>query len=305
MKELKKLNIKTVDHLCKHLGTNKDELFSILENTEHYIECWTKKKGNKERPITSTKGRLKDILRKLNSVLQRIEVADYMYGGKKGKSNITNAMEHLGQQMVVKNDIKSFFPNVKHMMVYRMFNKDLGCSPDVSRHLTRLTTNKGCLPQGYPTSTIIGTLVTRNMGKRLNGLAQKHKAKFTLFVDDMTMSGSDHLKKLNKLTRKIVKQESFETKPEKNENIGYNKEQIVTGAKVNKGIDVPSDKIDNINAILRVIEAKHKMGESIQEKEINSVRGKIEYVTRLNKGAGKHLRSKLMQITKNSRIISK
>jgi RNA-directed DNA polymerase len=67
----------------------------------------------------------------------------------------------------------------------------LGCSPDVSRLLTRLTTRKHCLPQGTPTSPALANLFLRLSGTaaRLEGLCRKHHLSMTFFGDDVLISG--------------------------------------------------------------------------------------------------------------------
>ena len=56
-------------------------------------------------------------------------------------------------------DVKDFFPNVRHYIVYRMFRRELGFGRDVARLLTRLTTFRAGLPQGAPTSTAIANVL--------------------------------------------------------------------------------------------------------------------------------------------------
>lgn len=61
-------------------------------------------------------------------------------------------------------------------------------SPDVASLLTKLTTYKGHVPQGAPTSTYIANLVFTKTGNELAQLAKEYNITFTSFVDDLTFS---------------------------------------------------------------------------------------------------------------------
>ena len=54
--------------------------------------------------------------------------------------------------------------------------------------LTKLTTYKGHVPQGAPTSTYIANLVFTKTGNELAQLAKEYNITFTSFVDDLTFS---------------------------------------------------------------------------------------------------------------------
>ena len=69
-----------------------------------------------------------------------------------------------------------------------------GFSPDVASILTKLTTFKGHLPQGSPTSTTIANLVFVPVGDELQSIAEREGLRFTTFVDDVTMSSQQDFK---------------------------------------------------------------------------------------------------------------
>ena len=71
-----------------------------------------------------------------------------------------------------------------------------GCTPAIARILTKLTTHKYQVPQGIPTSTIIANLVFKPIGLEFEQLAKEHHIKFSMFVDDITLSSKSDFKKL-------------------------------------------------------------------------------------------------------------
>lgn len=288
---LKKLKIKSVKHLCSHLHTTPRELDNICANIERYYYSQTKKDSKgKERQLDTPQGRLRAILDKLNTLLQRIELPDCIHGGRKGHSTKTNAGPHIGQPLVMGLDIKSFFPNVRPGMVYDLFWKRLECSKTVSNYLKKLTTHKGCLPQGSPTSTIVGALVAEPISRRLHGLAKQHGANFTQYVDDIIFSGPAHLIRLEKTITKIVQQAGLSINVKKTNKMPDSIEQSVTGIRVNNNFDAPSVKIRQVRKAIDLIESK---GTNPTDKELQSIVGQITYIESLNRGAGKSQRSRL------------
>ena len=118
---------------------------------------------------------------------------EYAFGGIKHKDNIRNARYHKGQKYVFQTDLKDFFPYITHKNVYEMFVR-VGFSPDVSSLLTKLTTYKGHLPQGAPTSTTIANIVFMPIGLALQAIAKREGLRFTTFVDDVTLSSQTDFK---------------------------------------------------------------------------------------------------------------
>ena len=80
-------------------------------------------------------------------------------------------------------------------MVYNTL-VEKGFSPDVASVITKLTTFKGHLPQGAPTSTTLANLVFLPTGLKLNEIAKQHNLRFTIFVDDVTFSSHNDFKHL-------------------------------------------------------------------------------------------------------------
>ncbi len=206
--------IQKTNILCLHV-LHKDEErvnYIIRHPKEFYTEFFrykADKQGNKRknkpqykelfgeywgRVINPPKEELKSIQKRINKYLiENIRMPEYAYGGIKHKDNIRNARYHKGQKYVFQTDLKDFFPYKTHKHVYKMFVR-VGFSPDVSSLLTKLTTYKGHLPQGAPTSTTIANLVFMPIGLALQALAEREGLRFTTFVDDLTLSSQTDFK---------------------------------------------------------------------------------------------------------------
>ena len=305
MKNRKGLNIRSIDHLCKQLGTSPAEIDKLTKHIGHYYNTFYQKKRNGDpRRIDEPLPRLKQIMQNLQDRMQRLELPGYIQGGRRGYSNISNARVHIGQPAILKLDIENCFPSISSGRVYDVFNRDLDCHPNVARMLTRLTTFNGCLPQGAPTSSIICAFTLGPLARRLYRLSKYHKARFTLYVDDITFSGGLKIDKLKPKIIKIMKQERFNVKEDKIEVICNPHEQTVTGPRVNDGVDISGKGMNEIRTMFNYLKAKVEDGDILDETEVRSFEGKLANLSRLNKGAGKTYKRKWAKILPPSSRLS-
>lgn len=190
--------INTLKHLCYLLKIRERELGIVIENTNSFYreaEISKMKYGSPQikngvvmkRKVNPTHGILKTLQKRIhNDILSSLAIPKYAYGSVHEKNNITNAKRHLGSRYFFSVDLKSFFPSINNRMVYKMFVSN-GFSPTVANVLTKLTTYKGCLPQGTSTSPLIANLVFTSTGDKINSTLPSGIT-FTTFLDDLTFS---------------------------------------------------------------------------------------------------------------------
>lgn len=299
MKQLPMLNIRDVRHLCKHLGSTPQEIERICRDPRRYYREGARVIKGKIRHLATPQGRLREILGRLQSLLQRVALPSNIHGGRRGHSHVSNAQCHVGKHALLSMDVKDFFPSVTHRRVYYVIRDRLGCSPDVARYLTRLTTLNGCLPQGSPTSTILSAIVSEKMVRRLDGLARCHAATYTQYVDDIALSGPSHITELTPLVKKVVEQEGFQTNERKTKEAIGKDEKIVTGLRVNQQLDVPSGKMREIRGTLKELEENLRNGKQPIRSDLIALQGKITYVRSFNRGAGRFLMRQLNRIIRD------
>lgn len=184
------------------LKTSLTELDDIIVNIKSYYSSWEKPKINKDtnqaildssgniktRTINSTRNPLKKIQRRIYKfLLERVYLPDYFFGGVPKKDNVLNAKFHQGNKYIFTTDLKSFFPSISNEDVFNMF-LELEFHPSIARKLTQLTTINYQIPQGVPTSTLIANLVFKKTGDKLKIYTDENNMKFTIFVDDLTVS---------------------------------------------------------------------------------------------------------------------
>jgi len=199
--------INTLKHLCFVLKIDVSEMNSIISNIDksYYEKIEPKfnkdntprldKNGiQKKRILHPSINRLKIIQKRIHKdILLKLELPDYAFGGVKGRDNIKNARKHQGKKFIFTTDLKDFFPSIRHQKVFEMF-RSFNFSPTVARTLTQLTTYKGKLPQGTPTSPTLANLVFVKTGKKLQEFAGNYQITFTSFVDDLTFSAPADIK---------------------------------------------------------------------------------------------------------------
>ena len=295
-RKLDTLSIRDVRHLCRILGTSQKELESICvglqkEPYRFYRETIITTK-EKRRHLATPTGRFRLIVDRLNGFLQRLRFPDNMHGGLKTRSARGYAGPHVRKCAILISDINDFFPSIHPGIVYRTFLEKLGCSPDVSHYLTRLTTFNGQLPQGSPTSTIVANIVSMGLANRLRTLADSINGVSGTFVDDIVISGPPYVGNFQLTIKKIICQEGFRPNEEKTRPIQNGKEQVIAGIRVNNRLDAPSEKIRETRRLIDQARADLALGIIVHPSILRSIQGKIRYIDSLNPGAAKALRKR-------------
>lgn len=215
--------IKSKRHLLHVIKVDSNRLEYILTHLDDFYFSFDKPKfdkltgkpkrdgaGNiKKRIINSSKGDLKNIQSRIyNFLLSNITLPKYFYGGVRGKNNILNARYHQGNKYIFTTDLKSFFPSISNKQVYTTLVQ-LDFSPNIARIITKLITRNGQVPQGIPTSTLIANLVFRPTGDLIWDMATRNHIKFTIYVDDVTLSSAKDFKALVPEFLTILKKSRF------------------------------------------------------------------------------------------------
>ncbi|MFN8300497.1 MAG: reverse transcriptase family protein [Chitinophagales bacterium] len=221
--------------------------------------------------INSSLRRLKVIQRRLiNDVLVHLPLPSYAYGAVKERDNILNARRHQGKKYKFTTDLKNFFPSISHHHVFGMFT-GFGFSPTVARVLTKLTTYKGRLPQGAPTSPIIANLVFTSTGRKLEKYASDRGITFTSFVDDLVFSAAHDFKLDTLKLLEIIKSDGYR--------ISHDKTHYGCGDIVVTGL-IPKQ---NGLAIPNSLRSKLANCENLKQAQLKGLMLYFERVKRVNK----------------------
>jgi hypothetical protein len=181
-----------LESLSRYLGFASQHIFYLVGNADKlYFEIEIPKKStslshwNNTRkisiPVTDLKGVQRVIL---SSILSHVPISEHSYAYVKGRSVTQAAQKLCGGKSVLKIDLSNFFPTVTSKRVFGMF-RSLGFNNDVCFMLTKLTTYKGTLCQGAPTSPAISNIICRKMDLHLDALSKKWKMNFIRYSDDI------------------------------------------------------------------------------------------------------------------------
>ena len=190
-----KVDLKEIQSILKDI--NKFYREKIIVKTDKFGKPKLDSKGKpKQRIINPSINRLKVIQKRIQkNILLNLDMPDYAYGAVKGRDNVSNAKKHQGKKYKFTTDLKDFFPSITNKSVYEMFVEEK-FSHEVSSILTKLTTYKGKIPQGAPTSSTLANLVFRKTGDILDNFSKENGLTFTSFVDDMTFSSPNDFKEI-------------------------------------------------------------------------------------------------------------
>lgn len=236
MKDLSRLS---EESLAEAIKMTADELRSLAQKAPRlYRERKQAKKAGGFRLIAAPHDNLKTAQRDLlHGILEHLPVSARFFG-RAGSSAIQAAQLHVNKPMVVTMDIKDFFPSVSSGMVHEMFRRR-GASQVVAHLLTRMVTRKGHLPQGAPTSSCVAALVLNPVANDIEStLRSVGPQDFSIYADDVAVSGPNGLKRIKGTIIRIFKRHDFLVHPSKIRVMPSKVDQEVLGLIVNDGLKV-------------------------------------------------------------------
>jgi hypothetical protein len=144
-------------------------------------------KGN--RWIEAPKPRIKAIQRRFSELLAQIETPEYLHSAVRKRSYVTNASLHTAAHQTVKIDIKKFYMSSRSGQVYSFLVNKLEWSGDVAGMMVKLLTIQGHLPTGGNASPLLSFWIYKDLFDAIDQLSSVNGAIFSLYVDDMTITG--------------------------------------------------------------------------------------------------------------------
>jgi RNA-directed DNA polymerase len=191
-----------------------------MDHPENYYTSKTQPKMKFGKPQVDKNGKIKQrhlvpptpslklIQRQVCEQLQTIELPGCMYGSVKESNNILNALQHIDNKFFLTIDLKNFFTNITNTQVHQVL-MEINLTWEEARMLTKLTTFKGSLPQGSPSSPILANLAFAKTTLQLQEFMKKHKITFTIFPDDLTFSSKKDFKFLLPDILNIIRENRF------------------------------------------------------------------------------------------------
>ncbi|AKU96855.1 Retron-type RNA-directed DNA polymerase [Labilithrix luteola] len=318
--------LSTPQDVAKALGLDVPRLRWLAFHAEapartHYVHFEIPKRSGGTRLLSAPHDDLKKAQHWiLEFILSKLPVTEAAHGFVPGRSTVTNARMHVGRDVVVNCDLKDFFPSITFKRVRGVFEV-IGYSPAVSTILALLCTEaprtkvvhegrefwvavgERALPQGAPTSPALSNQIARKLDQRLEGVCKKIGWSYTRYADDLTFSAESGQRErigwLLARVRHIAQNEGFALNAKKTRVQRNARRQDVTGVVVNDKPATPREEIRRLRAILHGakrtgLEGQNRQGHPAFEAY---VRGKIAYVSMIDREKGEKLRRELDVIT--------
>jgi hypothetical protein len=323
--------IATVGELAEWLGVEANELewFADLKGLTarlrvggplgHYSYRVLAKASGSVRLIEAPKGRLKAMQRRiLAGILEQVPMHDAVHGFVKGRSIQTFAAPHVGRHVVLRMDLRDFFPSFRAARVAAFF-RTMGYPERVGERLAGVCTNavpwgvwagwgaevdwetrqmyrRAHLPQGAPTSPALANAMAYRLDCRLSGLARAAGAAYTRYADDLAFSGDgDFARRVERFAlhaMAVAMEEGFTVHARKTRVQRQGVRQRLAGLVVNERLNVARDDFDRLKAVLTNCV---RSGPESQNREglvgfREHLRGRVGFVESVNAVRGGKLR---------------
>ncbi len=308
----------------KGLGYKKSHL-----PLRHYQYRVLAKGSASIRLIEAPKPRLKRLQRQiLAGILEKIPPHGAVHGFVKERSIMTFAAPHVGQRVVLRMDLRDFFPSFAAARIQTLFRmlgypesvadllggictnavpRDVWNSPEldidpIQLQEARALYSRPHLPQGAPTSPALANLCTFRADCRLNGLAKSVGAQYTRYADDLAFSGGEafesRVERFSTHAAAILLEEGFGVNHRKTRIMRRGVRQHLAGLITNERINVMRTDFDRLKATLTNCV---RLGPENQNRYAHlsfrsHLEGRVSFVEMVNPAKGKRLRTIFDQI---------
>jgi hypothetical protein len=327
--------IRTPAELAAYLGLASGELEWFADPRQmnrradsgrlgHYTYRWMLKREGGARLIESPKLRLKLIQRRiLRELLANIPPHDAAHGFRPTRSIRSYVRDHTGKAVVLRFDLRDFFPSITRARVQAIFMtagypepvalRLAGiCTAGVPRPVldagpaendpfrTRLRNQRYAaphLPQGAPSSPALANLAAFHLDVRLGGLARTAGANYSRYADDLLFSGGPEFARRAAgfaiTVGAIALKEGFELNYRKTRLQRQGVSQRAAGMVLNSHANVPRAEFDRLKAILHNCA---RFGPESQNRAANPefrshLLGSIAHVIQINPSRGARLKA--------------
>jgi len=239
------------EELSRRLGAGLAELLAIKPQ---YGTFEVPKRSGGRRTIHAPAPQLKALQRRiLRRLLGRLAVHPAAVGFERKQSIVTHARRHAGAAVVLRMDIRDFFPSTTRSRVGE-YLRAIGWGREARDMLLGWLTWRDALPQGAPTSPRLSNLTNYAMDARLSGQAAACGATYTRYADDLTFSfAADSRQAVRKViggTKKIVGDYGYRLHQKRKLVIRRrHQRQMVTGLVVNARPALPRQTRRRLRAI--------------------------------------------------------
>ena len=248
----------SVPHLSKITRVPRKAVAWIAANPErNYRKFLAPKKDGSMRKLYSPNGRLRSIQRWiLRHILDHCPPHKCAHAFVKGRSIASNAALHTRRRVIVRLDIRNFFPSISHAAVRKIYQK-IGYPYRVASLLANLCTIEGGLPQGAITSPALSNLACVRLDRRFFGMVKKMGFRYSRYADDLFFSSNNpRLPQLIPFFREILGEEGFRLNEQKVRVMRPGQRQVVTSIVTNQRPNLSREHSRRLRAAIHRLKTK-------------------------------------------------
>jgi len=160
-----------------------------------YTRVSIPQKRRRPRDVCMPSVPLDRLLKQLKDGLTRSSnyvAPDAVHGFVAGRDIVTNASQHLDQDVVLRVDLKDFFGTVNESRLKSTLTS-VDFDDEAADAVSGVALVDGALAQGFSTSPILSNLAFFESDLQLAIAANETGARYTRYVDDLVFSGPQHL----------------------------------------------------------------------------------------------------------------
>jgi len=291
-----------------------------VDTGTHYHRWLVPKRDGTSRLISAPKPELKAVQRWImREVTEHLPVHGAAHGFLVGRSIVSNARVHAGARVIVKLDLRGFYPTVTMRRVKGLLRR-AGLGEQVATVMALLATEAPreavvthgrthyvalgprSLPQGAPTSPSITNALCLRLDCRLAGLARSLGCRYTRYADDLTFSWhGDAASRVGALLRgagAVVRAEGFEVHAQKTRVMRAGARQKVTGLVVNAAPDgrpdarVPRKTQRELRAAIK----NRELGRPGKGETLEQLKGMAAFVMMTDPARGKDFMARIERL---------
>lgn len=317
--------LRTPETIAAAIGIPVNTLRFITYNravskVSNYVRFEIPKKTGGMRRISAPRPTLKFAQRwVLDNILSRIPCHEAAQGFLPGRSIVSNAVAHVGTDVVINLDLQDFFPSISYRRTKGLF-RSLGYSEaaatvfalictephteevEIDGQTRYVAVGERMLPQGAPSSPAITNLICRRMDKALARVAGDLGFMYTRYADDLSFSAR-HREDANigRLLRRvafIINKAGFRINDKKTKILRKSRRQEVTGVVVNEKPGIDRRKLKAFRAVLFQIEKDGPEGKKWGNSGnvLSAIWGYASFVAMVDPAKGNPLRNQVKTI---------
>jgi RNA-directed DNA polymerase len=313
---------------------NRAELALLLEaSIDEFEEAFrapyrlsvTRKANGRARLLEIPPPLLRVLQRRLlRRVLDRVHVHECAHGFVHGRGVRSHAAAHVGRAMVIRMDLKDFFPSTSGARVFLLF-RGLGYNVNVANLLTQLcvtqlswqqlqkmlrgqshdtlrafneTFGVNHLPQGAPSSPTLANLCAFTLDQRLRAFAETFNVTYTRYADDLVFSGDAKFVKRYRsfvaTARALIADEGWHINTEKFRAMRNSARQSFTGVVVNERPNIARRDYDALKArVHRFVNSLEGKSRGLCTEQRQQLLGRIAWLAQFNPSRADKLRERL------------